>query len=72
MQIPRFVRTLVLPLTLGLAGFVVGCGPGAGQGAPAEVKEARRIHAEGNRKFHEQLQADAKAKKPASKGKFRQ
>ena len=38
MQIAEVVRTLALCSAIGLAGFAVGCGSDAGQGASGEKK----------------------------------
>ena len=43
MQLAQFVRTLGLLLVFGLAGSVVGCGPGAaGETPPTEERAANR------------------------------
>jgi hypothetical protein len=43
-----------IPLVRGLAGSVVGCGPGVQQGPLAEDKDAGKIIAEGARKSYQQ------------------
>jgi len=73
MQLMRFVRALGLFLVLGVFGSVVGCGSGAQQGSPAELEEAGKSIAEGQRNFHKQLKESNKAEaaaKNASRGKF--
>ena len=54
MQLTRLVRALGLLLVLGLAGSVVGCGPGAPHRPTAEEKEIGKRIAESMKKHHQQ------------------
>lgn len=64
MQRTQFLREWVRILVLGVAACLAGCGPGGRQDPTAGDKEAGKLIAEGNRKFHQQVkEASAKAKK---------
>ena len=61
MRLMRCARKLGALLTLGIAGFVVGCGWGAQQGPTANEKEAGEANAADMRNFHQQLNPMKKA-----------
>jgi hypothetical protein len=60
MQLTRFVWGLTLPLLLGFTTFVAGgCDWGTQEGSAPHDKKFGEMIKEGNRKFHQQLKADA-------------
>jgi hypothetical protein len=66
MQLARFVRMFGLLLVLGLAGCVVGCGPGSSSPIPQE--ESDRIKSS-KKTAHKAIQEDAKKAKAAAAGR---